>query len=106
MHMLNEEIAKQANIGFSKNEIIDNLKAKGYAKNEVDAAIAQFNFGTAATSNSTGGGISIKSILLGILFVVVMILRLGSVANTGSVFAIFGIFTAAGMAIYFFTKKK
>lgn len=103
--MLNEEIAKQADIGFSKNEIIDNLKAKGYSKEEVDTAISQFNFGAAAVTNS-GGTVSTKSILLGLLFVVVMILRLGRAANTGSIFAILGIFTAAGMAFYFFTRKK
>jgi MFS superfamily sulfate permease-like transporter len=103
--MLNEEIAKQADIGFSKNEIIDNLKAKGYSKEEVDTAIAQFNFSTATATNAEGS-VSTKSILLGVLFVIVMIIRLGRAANTGSIFAILGIFTAAGMAYYFFTKKK
>jgi hypothetical protein len=103
--MLNEEIAKQADIGFSKSEIINNLKAKGYSKEEVETAISQFNFSATATSN-TGGSVSTTSILLGILFIVIMLFRMGRAFSSGGFFTILGIFTAAGMAWYFFTKKK
>ena len=102
---LQEEIAQQINIGFTKAEIEQNLLSKGYADTEVNEALAKVNF-SEAMAESNGGGVSTKSILFGALFVVAVFVRFARYSSTGSIFAGLGVITGIGMAIYFFTKRS
>ena len=102
---LQEEIAQQINIGFTKAEIEQNLLSKGFTNTEINEALAKVNFSEAMTE-SNGGSISTKSILFGALFVVAAFVRFARYSNTGSILAGLGVITAIGMAIYFFTKRS
>ncbi|HEV7781834.1 MAG TPA: LPXTG cell wall anchor domain-containing protein [Chitinophagaceae bacterium] len=52
------------------------------------------------------GKVSPGSILLGILFLVVMVVRMARYQNNGNIFLLIGVFTALILAILFFTKRK
>lgn len=97
---LQEEINQQASI-FSKEEIEQNLLAKGYNAQEIKAALA-----TVKVESNSGGNSSTKGILLGILFGIIVLFRIARFANTGGIFVGLGIITGIGMMIYFFTKKN
>ncbi len=105
---IQEEIQQQINIGFGKDDIVQNLRSKGYNTQEINDAIANINFSSVVTE-SNGGSVSGKSILIGVLFLVIALARFARNSNGGSnsnIFIGLGVFSAIGMAIYFFTKKK
>ena len=101
---LQEEIQQQISIGFTKQEIGQNLLAKGYIEIEIKEALAKINFSKVA-AESNGGSVSTKSILLGVLFLVVVFIRLARYANGGNIFLGISVITGIGMVIYFFTKR-
>jgi hypothetical protein len=102
------DIEKQVNAGFSRQEIINNLIAKGHSQEEISKAYTAVS--TAPEFRENTGSVGVGSILLGILFIVIVIFRIFRYSNSnggaGKVFAFLGIFTGIGLAIYYFTKKK
>ncbi|ANE52160.1 hypothetical protein [Flavisolibacter tropicus] len=102
---LQEEIAKQINIGFSKEEIEQNLLSKGYTSTEINEALSKIDFSN-AIAESNGGKVSGTSIAFGIVFIVGALVRFARFLNGGSVLAGLGVLTAGGMAIYYFTKRS
>lgn len=105
---LQEEIQKQVEIGFSRKEIEENLRPKGFNDGDIKQALDRVQFAPEAVAGSSGGSVSTKSILIGILFLIAACFRFARAARGGSFSFIFGIgvITAISMAIYFFTKKK
>ena len=97
---LQEEVNQQASL-FSKEEIEQNLLAKGYSAEEIKAALTNIKF-----ENASGGSVSTKSILFGVLFGIIVLFRIARFANTGGIFVGLGIITGLGMMIYFFTRKS
>jgi multisubunit Na+/H+ antiporter MnhB subunit len=96
-----EEVNQQASIGFSKEEIQQNLLAKGYTETEIKEVLANVKL-----EENNEGSVSTKHVLLGILFLVIVLFRIGRFTNGGGFFAGMGIVTGIGMMIYFFTKRK
>lgn len=104
---LQEDIQQQQSMDFTKKDIELNLLAKGFTQDEITQALAS----VPETTGGSSGGVSTKNILLGLLFVAVFILRLSRVASnksgtTVTVLLCLGVFSAIGMAIYFFTKRS
>lgn len=98
---VHEEVNQQASIGFSREEIRQNLLAKGYTETEINEVLASVK-----PEVNNDGGVSTKHVLLGLLFLVIVLFRIGRFTNGGGVFAGLGIVTGIGMVIYFFTKRK
>jgi hypothetical protein len=103
------DIEKQVNAGFTRQEIINNLRAKGHTQEEINNAYSAVSSAPAFRENH--GSVGVGSILLGILFIGIVIFRVFRYSNmngsgAGKVFAFLGIFTGLGLAIYYFTKKK
>lgn len=99
---LKENIEKQINAGFTREEIYQNLLSSGYTKEQVDI---EFPKGV-AVAVAQQGSVSTGSILLGILFIFVVLFRVARFGNSGTFLAFLSIITGIGMAIYFFTKRS
>jgi hypothetical protein len=105
------DIEKQVNAGFTRQEIFNNLAAKGHTQDEISKAYSTVSSAPQFDASPGGGSIGIGSILLGILFIVIVIFRIGRFSNmngngAGKFFAFLSIFTGIGLAIYYFTKKN
>jgi hypothetical protein len=102
------DIEKQVNAGFTRQEIINNLVAKGHSQDEINTAYSVVSSTPEFRENNSSVGVG--SILLGILFVIIVIFRIyrysGSNGGAGKVFAFLSIFTGIALAIYYFTRKK
>ena len=99
----------QANGGFSKKEIHANALSQGYTAEEATNALSVLDLLPSASSNTESeGSVSTKSILMGVLFLVVMVARFARFSDGGgsNIFLLLGVCTAIGMAVYFFTKKN
>ena len=100
---IKENIEKQINAGFTREEIYQNLLSAGFSREQVDAEFPHaISFLAEEQQKSSVSG---TSIFLGILFIVVVFFRIARFGNTGSALAFLSIITGIGMAIYFFTKR-
>lgn len=101
---IKEDIEKQLNAGFSKEDIYKNLEGKGYTAGEIDQHYVTVS--NDPEIRSRNGSVSTGSILLGILFLVVMVVRFARYQNNGNSFMLVGVITAFILALLFFTRKK
>ncbi len=97
---LKEKVEKQIAAGFTQQEIYNNLILEGHSQTEIDTA-----YGSTVTEHNRSNTVSTKSILLGLLFLVIVIFRIARFANGGGVFLFLSILTGIGMMIYFFTRR-
>ncbi len=99
------DIEKQISAGFSKEEIYNNLLAKGFSQQEIDANY--INVSNDPRIVQRHGSVSPKSIALGILFLLVMVWRLSKLQNGGggTIFLIIGVITAFILAMLYFTRR-
>lgn len=81
---IEEEIHSQIIAGFTIHEIRQNLRLKGNSEAEIDDAFGKVNFEQVAAISSSGQGTSAKSIILGILFVLLILFKIGRVASHGA----------------------
>ena len=106
---LEGDIQKYLDGGFSKDEIISSLLIKGYAKADIDEAlnkIPENSYGENSTPSSDSGS-SIKSILIGIVMVIIIIYRFARVANgNGNIFYIISLIAAIIIAVLYFSRKR
>jgi hypothetical protein len=101
-----EDIAKQIELGFSKEEIIANLKANNHPPEEILEGLKTTNFTNVQNMASTGKT-STSSIIFGVIFLIVAIIRMGrAMSGNANVFTIVGIFTAIILAIVYFTRRN
>lgn len=106
---INTDIEKQVNAGFTRQEIVNNLLAKGHTQEEINKAYSSIS--AAPVFSETGSSVSTGSILLGILFIIIVIFRIyrytsSNGGSAGKFFAFLSIFTGIALAIYYFTRKK
>jgi MFS superfamily sulfate permease-like transporter len=96
---------KNIDVGRTPEQMNQILLEQGFQvekANEINSMALGNDFPSEATENP----VSTKSILLGVLFLVAAVARLGKHMNDGHSFsAIFGLITGTAMAIYFFTKR-
>lgn len=102
---LQEEVEQQINIGFSKEEIEQNLLLKGYSSAEINDVLSRTNFSD-VIAESKGGKVSGTSIVFGIVFILSALVRFARFLNGGSALAGIGVLTAGGMAIYYFSRRS
>jgi hypothetical protein len=101
---IKEKIQKQLSAGFSTAEIYNSLLADGHPKEEIDKEIT---FEAAAIQDTKKK--SSKNIWLGLLFMVIVVLRLARYSNSSgaaSTFAFISIFSGIALAIYYLTKSN
>ena len=104
---LQEDIKVLRMAGFTKDEIIKNLTEKGFSLDDIQENMTADNTTSSAYEMPEEGKTSVWSILLGVFFVLVMIMRLARAgSNGGNGFMLIGVLTAGFMAYYFFTKKS
>jgi hypothetical protein len=105
------KILEQTNIGLGRGEIRKNLLASGFDSQEVDSELDRIliDYTPAETHVQEESSGSWKSILFGILFIFIAIMRFARFSDSGSgggsVLGLIGIGTAIALAIYYFTKK-
>jgi hypothetical protein len=101
-----EDIAKQIELGFSKEEIIANLKANNHPPEEILDGLKSTDFRNVQNNASTGKT-SASSIIFGIIFLGVALVRIGrAMSGNANVFTVVGIFTAIIIAIAYFMRRN
>ena len=98
------DIEKQINAGFTKDEILKNLREKGYSDTEINQQYATIS--SLPEMKERHGTVKPGSVLIGILALVVMMLRISRFQNSGNVFLLIGVVTAGVLAILYFTKRS
>ena len=99
-----ENIEKQINAGFTRQEIYQNLMNSGYSKEQLDAEFSHALSYMAEEQKKDG--VSGWSIFLGVVFLIIVFFRVARYNNSGSTLVFLSIFTGIGLAIYFFTKRR
>lgn len=108
---IREEILEQTNKGISKDQIRKNLLDAGHDADTIERDLNSILPDERIYNDipEDTGSVSPMSIIIGIIFLIVAVARFArfssSGGNFGSLFLFIGVFTAIGMAIYFFTKK-
>jgi hypothetical protein len=108
---ISNKILEQTNIGLSRDEIRKNLLASGFDSQQVDAELDRIliDYTPAETYTQKEGSGSWKSVLWGVLFIFIAIVRFarfsGSGSGGGSIFALIGVGSAVALAVYYFTQK-
>ena len=98
------DIEKQINAGFTKDEILKNLREIGYSDTEINQQYTTIS--SLPEMKERHGTVKPGSVLIGILALVVMMLRISRFQNSGNVFLLIGVVTAGVLAILYFTKRS
>lgn len=97
---LKDKIEKQIEAGFTLDEIIKNLLADGYSREEIND-----NFKAVSAQIKKTGKIPARSLFIGIAFSVIVLVRIALFAQTGSVLMFIGIFTGIIIAVLAFARR-
>jgi hypothetical protein len=105
------KILEQTNIGLSRPEIRKNLLALGFDSQQVDSELDRIliDYTPAESHVQKDSSGSWKSVLWGVLFIFIAIMRFARFSSSGSsggsLFSLIGVGTAIALAVYYFTQK-